>query len=250
MLDTRGAVTSNTPEPERGAERRAGRGPRGAGEGGTLSQSQPNAAMAGGALLLGLVFVWLTADATPADSNAAAARWLGVLLAGVGVGGLVFIEHVTITPEPARRCLIIERRRLWGHRHDERSFDEIAAVRVATIGQQSKGTRSYWLQLQPLRGPVIQTGRWSHDQSEIHALADRLAATIGCTCERGRDELAASSTTAWQVLAAAAGALLVYAIWFRVSVGPWCAAMWFGTAPPVILLIAFGSLLGLLRARS
>lgn len=183
------------------------------------SNTEANAAMAIAALLLGLVFVWLTAGASQVDTNTSAARWLGVLLAGVGVGGLVFLEHVTLTLVPEQRRVILERRRLFGRAREELSFDAIAAVCVVELGQPSKGTRSYWLQLQPLRGRVIQTGRRSRDASEMHRLADRFAREIGCTCQRGRDDAGPSPTAAWQVLAAAGGALLAYAIWYRASVG-------------------------------
>ena len=52
-------------------------------------------------------------------------------------------------------------------------------------------------------------GRWSLERAEIEDLAERL--------------------------------------WFRLEIGPWCPAMWFGTAPPVILVAAFTLLLALFR---
>lgn len=33
----------------------------------------------------------------------------------------------------------------------------------------------------------------------------------------------------------------------ELEVGPWCPAMWFGTAPPVIMVATFAILLGLFR---
>lgn len=33
--------------------------------------------------------------------------------------------------------------------------------------------------------------------------------------------------------------LLIWAIYYRISVGPWCQAMWFGTAPALVISISF-----------
>ena len=88
------------------------------------------------------------------------------------------------------------------------------------------------------------TGRWSLDPAEINALAEQLAAAVGCGCRLGapRYPLAAR-----HLPVALAGAAVLYALWFRLAVGPWCAAMWHGTAPPVFLLAGFAILLGLCR---
>jgi hypothetical protein len=42
-------------------------------------------------------------------------------------------------------------------------------------------------------------------------------------------------------------AAALYVLWYRLAVGPWCPAMWFGTPPPVIVLAAFAVLQGLFR---
>lgn len=40
-------------------------------------------------------------------------------------------------------------------------------------------------------------------------------------------------------LLAIIGSILSYAIWYRMQVGPWCPAMWFGTAPPILMLVFY-----------
>jgi len=53
--------------------------------------------------------------------------------------------------------------------------------------------------------------------------------------------------TAKYVFTAALGAFAFYALWFRLTTGPWRPAMWHGSAPPVIILTVFSVLLGLFR---
>ena len=117
-------------------------------------------------------------------------------------------------------------------------------TKLARLGSRSDGTPSFWLQIERAGGKVFSTGRWSTSETEIRRLAERLSAEIGCECRGG---IPLSPASAGRVAAAAIGAVVLYAAWFRFSAGPWCPAMWFGTAPPVIVLATFALLLGLFR---
>jgi hypothetical protein len=51
---------------------------------------------------------------------------------------------------------------------------------------------------------------------------------------------------------AAVVGMLSWVVYYRVNVGPWCPAMWFGTAPPLVMLLSGQlayRLLGLVRPR-
>jgi hypothetical protein len=208
------------------------------------SSSGKGGLLAVGSLLAGILFLWLTSRIAVQDSNTTAAMWLGVLLAGVGLAGLIFDERIVTTVDPGKRCLRIDCRRRWGSVTLTVPFDEVGSVNVVRVGSHSDGTPSYWLQIERQGGRVHSTGRWSTNDAEIRRLAGRLAGEIGCDC-RGGNPL--NPATATHVLAAAVGAVVLYAVWFRFSAGPWCPAMWFGTAPPVIILAGFALLLGLFR---
>lgn len=45
---------------------------------------------------------------------------------------------------------------------------------------------------------------------------------------------------ALKLAVSAGGGWLGYVIWYRCHIGPWCPAMWGGTAPPVIMLVIAG----------
>lgn len=195
-----------------------------------------------GLLLAGILFIWLTARIPGADSNATAGLWLGVLLAGTGMAGIILTGRVVTTVDPAGRRLRIECSGPWGTRSEEMLFDDVACIRVAGVG--SRSPRSFWLQIEIVGGKRHSIGRWSGNEEEMNRLAARLCAEIGCDY-RGTRPVPPASTV--QVLLSASGAVILYAAWFRATVGPWCEAMWFGTAPPVILLTAFALLLSLIR---
>ncbi|MDO9299946.1 MAG: hypothetical protein Q7T89_01120 [Anaerolineales bacterium] len=53
---------------------------------------------------------------------------------------------------------------------------------------------------------------------------------------------------ALNILISFAGALGIYAAWYRIYVGDWCPAMWFGSAPLLIILISTIFLMRVLNA--
>ena len=206
-----------------------------------ISNTVKTTAVSVGSLAVGVGFIWLTRRVPVGDTNGVAAMWLGVMLAGLGLAGLIFLEEVVTTVDSGRRILQIERRRRWGTVRSVVPFDDVRAVKVAKVGTRSDGTPSFWLQLERREGKMIGTGRWSANEAEMGRLAARLAAEIGCECETGEP---APPASVGHIAAAVAGAVGLYAAWFRLSVGPWCEAMWYGTAPAVFILTAFAVLLG------
>ena len=208
------------------------------------SSSQKGFVVAVGLLLLGVLFLWLTCRIPVHDSNTAAAMWLGVLLVGVGLAAIVLTEEVLTTVDPEQRCLRIECRRRWGNVSVMVPFEEVESVNVSRVGSRRGGTPSFWLQIHRRGGKVFSTGWWSMTEAETRRMAERLSAAIGCECRGG---VPMNPGSAGYVAAAAVGSVVFYVVWFRFSVGPWCPAMWFGTAPPTFILTGFALLLGLLR---
>ena len=200
--------------------------------------------MAVGSILVGLLFIWLTCHIPARDSNAMAAMWLGVLLVGVGLAAIILAGEVLTTVDPGQRCLRMDCKRRWGGVSVTVPFEEVESVNVARVGPRRNGTPSFWLQIQRQGGKVLSTGWWSMSESETRRLAERLSNQIGCECRGG---VPLNPASAGHVVVAAVGAVVFYAVWFRFSVGPWCPAMWFGTAPPVFILTGFALVLGLLR---
>jgi len=190
--------------------------------------------------LVGALFVTLARGRSDPSGNALAAFWLGVLLIGIALGGLIMAESVVLTVDPDRRALRFQRRNFWGRSAYLRPFASVDSVGVVKVGTDRGDAPSYFLVVNLRDGRVEGTGRWSLDPAEINALAEQLAAAIGCGCRLGapRRPLAAK-----HLPVALAGSVALYALWFRLEVGPWCPAMWHGTAPPVFILAGFAILL-------
>jgi hypothetical protein len=208
------------------------------------SNTSKSLAAAVGSLAVGLLFIWLTRHARAGDTNAVAAMWLGVMLAAVGLAGLIFSEEIVVTVETAQRRLRIECRRRWGNVAVSVPFDDVGSVNVVRVGSRSDGTPTFWLQIERRDGKTFGTGRWSTKEAEMGRLAERLAAEIGCECQNGNP---AGPASVGHVAVSVLVAVALYAGWFRVSVGPWCEAMWYGTAPAVFILAMFAVVLGLVR---
>ena len=75
------------------------------------SNSSKSFVLAVGTFAVGLVFIWLTRHVPVGDTNALAARWLGVMLAALGLAGAIWGEETVVTVDVAQRCLRIESRR-------------------------------------------------------------------------------------------------------------------------------------------
>jgi len=208
------------------------------------SSSQKGFIVAVGSLLVGLLFLWLTWRVPAQDSNTTAAMWLGVLLVGVGLSAIILDEEIVTTVDPGQRCLRMDCRRRWGSVSVTVPFEEVESVSVARVGSRRDGNPSFWLQIHRQGGKVFSTGWWSMSEAETLRLAERLSNEIGC--ER-RGGIPLSPASAGRIAAAAIGAVVLYAAWFRFSIGPWCPGMWFGTAPPFFILTGFALLLGLFR---
>lgn len=208
------------------------------------SNSSKSLVLAVGSFAVGLIFLWLTRHVQVGDSNALAAQWLGVMLAAVGLAGVIWGEEIVVTVDSGQRCLRFDCRRRVGNVSFVVRFEEIESVNVVRTGTRSDGTPSFWLQVARKDGKTFATGRWSTSEMEIARVADRLANEIGCERQGG---LPPEPASLGRVAVAVFVAVALYAAWYRFTVGPWCEAMWYGTLPPVFVLSAFGGLLGLLR---
>lgn len=208
------------------------------------SNTQKTTAVSVGVFLLGAVFMALTRGALSGDASQLAGTWLGVLLAGVGLASFLFLEHVLVAVDGTGRRLVVNRHTRWGSTRTVLPFAQVESISVVKIGASADGSPSYWLQIQPRGRRTLFTGRWSTDPEEIDQLAERLANQLGCPCRRGGR---GGQAGAGHLLAAVLGAVTLYAFWFRVKVGPWNHTMWAGSVGPVFVLVAFATLLGLLR---
>jgi hypothetical protein len=201
-----------------------------------------------GLALLGCVIGYAAwnAQITPEKQEAiTAATWLSALLVVGSLASLLFLEKKILTLDPATKELQLVAKGLFGTRTLLFPFSSITGVHVSRIGNSTKGIPSYWLRFTTQDGKNISTGRWSYDQQEMLDLAEKLSSMIGCATSEAGATL--NPVTGMSVLAATLSAVVIYMLWYRFSIGPWCVAMWFGTAPPVIMGVVFLVVLTLLQ---
>lgn len=179
----------------------------------------------------------------------------GLLILGA-VGALYSGETTTVIDPSSRTVTLAIRRRFFGGSEQHFSFDDVASVGVSILG----GTRShgavtpigryaritYLLKLGLKDGRSISTGKWSKDEHEMYSLAEQVAAMIGCASQ---EPLQRFQLGVPQMLNAAIGAVFIYALWYRIAVGPWCPAMWYGASPLVIMAGGFLTLLWVQQLR-
>jgi hypothetical protein len=178
------------------------------------------------------------------DRNGRAAYWLGCLLLTAGVGGLIWSEEIELTVDPQRRVLRFRTQNRWTTKEVLIPFSEVDCVNVSRVGKVSNGMERYFLSVWLKNGKRALTGKWSLDQEEMLSLAEQLARAIGCETKSG---LRVYSVGAQRLIVAGVIAVGLYAAWFRLRVGPWCPAMWFGSAPPLLIIVFFFTVRSVMR---
>ena len=207
------------------------------------SSDQFTAAIGTGCAVLGGLFVWITFHKVHLGTHYQGAYWLGVLLITLGATCLLLNEKTETVVLPKDRQLTVNTKGLFGQRTRVIPFRNVDTVYVLTTNS-SRGPITYQLLIYLKDGKKQATGYWTIDQDTIFEMADRLSKQIGCS-EKLPPRIYPIS--AKHLAIAALGSFAIYVLWYVVSFGKICPAMWAGTAPPVIMGFAFISLLGLLK---
>lgn len=193
--------------------------------------------------LIGIALAVMAKSHVQQSNGALAAFWLGVMLIAIAAVALLEDETITITVDTHRRELFFLKKSWLGQQKTRVPFTSVEGVAVRRVGRVDQFP-SYHLQIRLKNGRHLKTGRWSFDLSEINDLGSQLVNAIGCPFHEGPVPRALG---AQQAIFAAIGAVIVYVIWYRFTTGQICPAMWFGTAPPVVMGLAFLVLLSVIR---
>lgn len=169
----------------------------------------------------------------------------GLLLIILGTYVFLMAEKMVITINTAKQGLNVRRQNKFHQRIDFIPFKDVESVHVVRVGRRA-GLKTYHLVLRLAGGRKLTPGRWSHNPSEINDVAKELAQEIGCSIKEAPVYSLPDIKTA---LLSIGGALAIYAIWYRLTVGQVCLAMWHGTAPAIIVPFGFMLLLFLFRTR-
>lgn len=196
-------------------------------------------------ILVGALFVWKLYDAIPLDSNQSAALWLGYLLLFIGAAALTWNEQIITEFDRDRQQVRQLAKNLFESRMRHIPFSDIERIGVARVGRASSNTEFYFLTLVLKNGERLGTGHWVMSREEAYQQAQEIASFVGCAVNDGKlpNPAMNSSNLAIAVLIGIA----IYAVYYRKAVGPWCPAMWFGSAPPIIILSSTWTAFTLLR---
>ena len=184
-------------------------------------------------------------------------QWAGVFFLGLALVIYSYALDTTVLVDPRNKLIRIFEQSRSSRNSKTIFFKDIEKIRVdrRKLGKDSDlfGVYSYHLLIGLEDEKHIDTGRSGIHESEIAELATKLGQAIGCDIRLGPYEHPINSSLSFggikvnQIAVALAGAIVLYAIWFRVQVGPLCSAMWYGTAPPFVVGLGFLVILRILR---
>lgn len=196
-------------------------------------------------MLVGALFVWKLHDLTPLDSNQSAALWVGYLLLFLGFTTITLNEQVTTEFDRERQQVRQLAKNLFESRIRHIPFSDIERIGVARIGRPSSKTEFYFLTLILKNGERLGTGHWVMSREAAYHQAQEIAGLVGCAVNDGRLPNPAMNSSNFAI--AVLIGIAIYAMYYRKAVGPWCPAMWFGSAPPIIILSSTWTAFTLLR---
>jgi hypothetical protein len=189
-------------------------------------------AVAIGLTVLGGFFLYLLNGRTNMSSNEQAAQILGALLLLIGVGTLLYNERTRLEIDPLRKTLTVRRRSIFGEKKRLIALHQVTKVGVMKIGSNRSRIFHYLPYLVLQSGEQVRTGFSWVNESEAYAQAKMMAKAIGCPYD---DIVPPNPSTQVNLMLAGFCAVAVYMIYYRWQVGPFCPAMWFGTAPIFIM---------------
>lgn len=191
---------------------------------------------------IGLLFIFLTYSQINVSSNHLAAFWLGLFILLICTIALIEDSQTTVEVFADKKYLRILKISRFTNKISKINFSEIDHVFVGT--RIRKNLETFYLAIKLKNGKTIGTSKWSFHQDEIIQLARRLAESIQCPVEQSTYFFPLNAT---RYALSGAGSVLIYAIWYKSQVGPFCSAMWFGSAPALIISFSFLFILSILR---
>lgn len=191
-----------------------------------------NLAVAIGLTLLGGLFLYLLRGRTNMSGNEESAQILGSLLLLVGVGTLLYNERTRLEIDPSRNTLTLRRRSIFGEKKRLMALNQVTKVGVMKIGSNRSRIFHYLPYMVLQSGEQVATGFSFAIESEAYAQAKKMAQAIGCPNEEIPPP---HQLTQVNLILAGFVAVAVYMTYYRWQVGPFCPAMWFGTAPIFIM---------------
>jgi|GEM_PF-6252697 len=188
-------------------------------------------------LIVGLTFLLLTAKIDNPDRNQKAAYLLGLLLSSLSGVALINQDQRKIEVQSNKNRVVYTQKSLFGAEEVRMiPFNHLQLIGVTGIGRRDiGGARSYFIYLKLKNGETISTGYSSFDEHKTKELAAEIAQAIGCEHSPVPIRPLDSELIENAILAGFIAALS-WMIFYRFKIGPWCEAMWFGTAPGLFML--------------
>jgi hypothetical protein len=150
----------------------------------TRSRPSLQLATATGCFVVGLALVIGFRGFTSVRADAFAGFLLGVMLAVVGILGLIFAGAQTVTVDPGARRIDVEEMSVVGRRSRSIRFDAVRSVEVGFLGKRSNFVRNYYLVLNLRDGKhyaLFAPGRFwkgASDKATVEGWRQRLEAYL------------------------------------------------------------------------
>ncbi len=136
-----------------------------------ISRSNPGKQylVAAASALAGAVLMWGFHDYRLTDTNAMAGFFLGLLLAGLGLAGILAGGRQSVLVDPRTRRIVVEDTNLFGAKQRSIPFKDIAGISIGFLGKRSNHAMWYYLRLELVGGesyPLFAPGRFYEGGSD------------------------------------------------------------------------------------
>jgi len=171
--------------------------------------------------------------------------YLALFFTAMFIYGLIMNAHERITIDVLNKRIIFSYINRFSSKLKNIPFELIDYIYIYER-ENSEGSPSYDLYVELKSGKSMCVVNYDYSKQNVIELGNKLSHEIGCDFRFDKN-MRGYFFNYKMVASAAFFSLLSYIVWYRLTTGQICTAMWFGTAPIVIIGLVFVSSLNLLR---
>lgn len=184
-------------------------------------------------IFLGCLFIYLINGKVDLNDSQLAARYLGYLLIFIGISTLIFNEKISISIDENNKTVKLNSKNMFGQKTRTLLFSEIEGVGMVRITRGANPIDFYLIHLKTKLGEKIRTGIMFVDELAVQEEINRIAQLIGCPSQ---PIVLASEKKISNFIIAFFISILSYIAYYRLTSGPLCSAMWFGSMPAIFIM--------------
>ena len=191
-------------------------------------------------ILLGIFLILKTKnqafESLQLNSPSFFAQILGIMLLVGPFAYWLTNDRVSMRFDIDKKRIFIRKSDYFKNERSSINFEDVASIDIKKVGRSHKGVEFYFLIFNFKNQSSLNPNYFSTRFEEVLETASYLCELLNCELLREETHTLrlkpANAHFIWMIPILS---VFIYSLWYRLQIGPWCTAMWFGTAPWFIM---------------